>query len=59
MRCCINYCWICRYLPPFFRCAKSWRLGCNKSNQQFLPTPNLHPHGVGLLAGLVDSNSRS
>jgi hypothetical protein len=53
MRCCINYCWICRYPPPFFRRAKSW------SEDATNPTSNSSRHQIkdfarGLLAVLVE-----
>ena len=56
MCCCINYCWICRYPPLFFRTAKSW------SENATNPTSNSSRHqikdyGVGLLAGLVEKLS--
>jgi hypothetical protein len=53
MRCCIDYCWICRYPPPSFLVSK------NQLEDVTNPTSNSSRHQIkdfarGLLAGLVE-----
>jgi hypothetical protein len=56
MRCCIDYCWICRYPPPSFLVSK------NQLEDVTNPTSNSSRHQIkdfarGLLAGLVEKGA--